>query len=98
MRVELKEHLEKQCQELNHEPQIENILVPNLGDDPVGITRKASGAFLSVKFDANRHKVIIRCDEPVSANGTRPRTRQRQFGPCRWVLSPQSVLICANEK
>ena len=57
--------LEKQCQELNHEPQIENILVPNLSDDPIGITRKDSGAFLSVKFDANRHKVIFKCDEPV---------------------------------
>jgi hypothetical protein len=34
MRVELKEHLEKQCEELNHEPQIENILIPNLGDEP----------------------------------------------------------------
>ena len=65
MRVELKEHLEKQCQELNHEPQIENILVPNLVDDPIGVTRKDSGAFLSVKFDANRHKVTFRCDEPV---------------------------------
>jgi hypothetical protein len=65
MRVELKEHLEKQCQELNHEPQIENILVPNLGDDPVGITRKDSGAFLSVKFDASRRKVTFRCDEPI---------------------------------
>jgi len=65
MRVELKEHLEKQCQELNHEPQIENILVSNLGDDPSGITRRDSGAFLSVKFDANHHKVIFRCDEPV---------------------------------
>ena len=65
MRVELKEHLEKQCQELNHEPQIENILVPNLGDDPVGITRKDSGAFLSVKFDASLRKVTLRCDEPI---------------------------------
>jgi hypothetical protein len=65
MRVELKEHLEKQCQELNHEPQIENILVSNLGDDPSGITRRDSGAFLSVKFDANHHKVTFRCDEPV---------------------------------
>jgi hypothetical protein len=65
MRVELKEHLEKQCQELNHEPQIENILVPNLGEDPLGITRKDSGAFLSVKFDASRRKVTFRCDEPI---------------------------------
>jgi|SRR5579862_1829637 len=65
MRVELKEHLEKQCEELNHEPHIENILVPNLGDDPIGITRRDSGAFLSVKFDASRHKVTFRCDEPV---------------------------------
>jgi len=32
MRVELKEHLEKQCEELNHEPQIENILVAKLID------------------------------------------------------------------
>ena len=51
MRLELKEHLEKQCAELNHEPQIENILVPNLGDEPLGITRKDSGALLSVEFD-----------------------------------------------
>jgi len=65
MRVELKEHLEKQCEELNHEPQIENILVPNLGDEPIGITRKDSGAFLSIKFDANLHKVTFKCDEPV---------------------------------
>ena len=65
MRVELKEHLEKQCAELNHEPQIENILVPNLGDEPIGITRKDSGAFLSIKFDANLHKVTFKCDEPV---------------------------------
>jgi hypothetical protein len=65
MRVELKEHLEKQCEELNHEPQIENILVPNLGDEPMGITRKDSGAFLSIKFDANLHKVTFKCDEPA---------------------------------
>jgi len=65
MRVELKEHLEKQCEELNHEPQIENILVPNLGDEPIGITRKDSGAFLSIKFDANLHKVTFKCDEPT---------------------------------
>jgi hypothetical protein len=65
MRVELKEHLEKQCEELNHEPQIENILVPNLGDEPIGITRKDSGAFLSIKFDANLHKVTFKCDEPA---------------------------------
>src|SRR5580658_4819783 len=65
MRVELKEHLERQCEELNHEPQIENILVPNLGDEPVGISRKDSGAFLSIKFDANLHKVTFKCDEPV---------------------------------
>src|ERR1700692_1356649 len=51
MRVELKEHLEKQCAELNHEPQIENMLVANLSDEPIGITRKDSGALLSVEFD-----------------------------------------------
>jgi hypothetical protein len=45
MQVELKEHLEKQCEELNHEPQIENLLVANLGDEPIGITRRDSGAF-----------------------------------------------------
>ena len=65
MRVKVKEHLEKQCQELNHAPQIENISVPNLGDDPIGITRKDSGAFLSVKLDANRHKVTFRSGEPL---------------------------------
>jgi hypothetical protein len=65
MRVELKEHLEKQCEELNHEPQIGNILVPNLGDDPIGIARGDSGAFLSIKFDANLHKVTFNCDEPA---------------------------------
>lgn len=65
MRVELREHLERQCEELNREPQIENILVPNLGDEPVGISRKDSGAFLSIKFDANLHKVTFNCDEPV---------------------------------
>ena len=64
MRVELKEHLEKQCEELNHEPQIENILVPNLVDDPIGITRKDSGAFLSIQFDSNLHKVTFNCGEP----------------------------------
>jgi hypothetical protein len=65
MRVELKEHLEKQCDELNHEPQIENILLPNLGDEPIGIRRKDSGAFLSIKFDAKLHKVTFKCDEPI---------------------------------
>jgi len=65
MRVELKEHLERQCEELNREPQIENILVPNLGFEPIGITRKDSGAFLSIKFDANLHKVTFKCDEPA---------------------------------
>jgi hypothetical protein len=65
MQVELKEHLEKQCEELNHEPQIENILIPNLGDEPIGITRKDSGAFLSISFDANLHKVTFKCGEPV---------------------------------
>jgi hypothetical protein len=40
--------------------------VPNLGDDPIGITRKDSGAFLSVKFDANRHKGIFKCDDLIS--------------------------------
>jgi hypothetical protein len=64
MRVELMEHLEKQCEELNHEPQIENILVPNLSDEPIGITRMDSGAFLSIKFDANLHKVTFRCEDP----------------------------------
>ena len=64
MRLELKEHLEKQCAELNHEPQIENILVPNLVDDPIGITRKDSGAFLSIQFDSNLHKVTFNCGEP----------------------------------
>jgi hypothetical protein len=63
MRTELKEHLEKQCEELNHEPQIGNILVPNLGGDPIGITRRDSGAFLSVKFDAILRKVTFKCDE-----------------------------------
>jgi hypothetical protein len=62
--VELKEHLEKQCAELNHEPQIENILVPNLVNDPMGITRKDSGAFLSIQFDSNLHKVTFNCGEP----------------------------------
>jgi|SRR5665213_963373 len=65
MQVELKEHLEKQCEELNHEPQIENLLVPNLGNEPTGITRKDSGAFLSIKFDASLHKVTFRCEEPA---------------------------------
>ena len=65
MQVELREHLEKQCEELNHEPQIKHILIPNLGDDPIGITRKDSGAFLSIKFDANLHKVTFKCDEPT---------------------------------
>ena len=65
MRAELKEHLEKQCAELNHEPQIEDLLVPNLGDDPIGITRSDSGAFLSIKFDAILHKAIFKCDEPA---------------------------------
>ena len=65
MRVELKEHLEKQCEELNHEPQIENILVPNLGGDPIGITRRDSGAFLSVKFDSIFRKVTFKCGEPA---------------------------------
>src|ERR1700730_12474361 len=65
MRVELKEHLEKQCEELNHEPQIENILVPNLVDDPIGITRRDSGAFLSIRFDANLHKVTFNCGVPA---------------------------------
>jgi len=65
MRVELKEHLERQCEELNREPHIENILVPNLGFEPIGITRKDSGAFLSIKFDANLHKVTFKCDEPA---------------------------------
>src|SRR5580700_10486299 len=64
MQVELKEHLEKQCEELNHEPQIKNILVPNLSDEPIGITRKDSGSFLSIKFDANLHKVTFRCEDP----------------------------------
>ena len=65
MQVELKEHLEKQCAELNHEPQIENMLVANLSDEPIGITRKDSGSFLSIKFDANLHKVTFKCDEPT---------------------------------
>jgi hypothetical protein len=65
MRVELKEHLEKQCAELNHEPLIGNILVPNLSDEPIGIRRKDSGSFLSIKFDANLHKVTFKCDEPT---------------------------------
>ncbi len=65
MRLEIKEHLEKQCEELNHEPQIENILVSKLGDDPGGITRRDSGAFLSVKFDATRRNVTFQCDEPA---------------------------------
>ena len=65
MREELKEHLEKQCAELNHEPQIENMLVANLSDEPIGITRKDSGSFLSIKFNANLHKVTFNCDEPV---------------------------------
>ena len=65
MRVELREHLEKQCEELNHEPQIGNIVVPNLGDDPIGIARRDSGAFLSIKFDASLHNVTFKCDEPT---------------------------------
>jgi hypothetical protein len=65
MRAELKEHLEKQCEELNHEPQIENILVPHLRDEPIWITRKDSGAFLSIKFAANLHKVSFMCDKPA---------------------------------
>jgi len=65
MRLEIKEHLEKQCEELNQEPQIENILVSKLGDDPGGITRRDSGAFLSVKFDATRRNVTFKCDEPA---------------------------------
>jgi hypothetical protein len=65
MQVELKEHLEKQCAELNHEPQINNILVLNLCVDPIGITRKDSGAFLSIKFDPDLHKVTFNCGEIV---------------------------------
>ena len=65
MRAELREHLEKQCEELNLEPQIGNILVPNLGDDPIGIARRDSGTFLSIKFDATLHKVTFNCGEPA---------------------------------
>jgi hypothetical protein len=65
MRTELREHLEKQCQELNHEPQIGNILVPNLGVDPIGITRRDSGAFLSIKFDSILRQVTFKCNEPA---------------------------------
>ena len=65
MRAELKEHLEQQRVELNHKPQIENILVPNLCDDPIGITRRDSGALLSIKFDSILHKVTFKCDEPA---------------------------------
>jgi hypothetical protein len=65
MRQELEEHLQKQCEELNHEPQIDNILVSNLVADPSGITRRDSGAFLSVKFDATLRKATFKCDEPA---------------------------------
>jgi hypothetical protein len=65
MCAELKEHLEMRCEDLNHEPQLENILVPKLGDDPIRITRADSGAFLSIKFDSILHKVTFKCDEPA---------------------------------
>jgi hypothetical protein len=65
MRLELKEHLEKQCEELNHEPQIDNILISNLVNDPSRITRRDSGAFVSVTFDATLRKVTFNCDEPA---------------------------------
>jgi hypothetical protein len=65
MCAELTEHLETRCEELNHEPQIENILQPKLGDDPIGVRRKDSGAFLSIKFDSTLHKVTFKCDEPA---------------------------------
>jgi hypothetical protein len=65
MQVELREHLEKQCEELNREPQIGNILMLSLGDNPIGIARRDSGAFLSIKFDPALRKVTFHCDEPA---------------------------------
>ena len=65
MRVEFKEHLEKQCGELNQEPQIENILIATLSGEVPGIIRKDSGSFLSIEFEADLHKVTFKCDDPV---------------------------------
>src|ERR1700726_3069883 len=63
--VELKEQFNKQCEALNQEPEIGNILVCDFGNDMWKVTRTDLGLFLLVKPDAVLRSVSFKCDKPV---------------------------------
>jgi hypothetical protein len=65
LKCELLQHLKMQCEELNQEPQIGNILVCDLTHNAPQITRTDTGAVLSVKIDAAGRTVAFQCDKPV---------------------------------
>ena len=65
LREELQQNFESQCNELNQEPQIGNILECGLSDDEWKITRNDTGAILSIKFDSVLRTVKLNCDRPT---------------------------------
>lgn len=92
MRTDLTRELERQCEELNHEPEIGNILAFSLSDEEGKITRKDTGSTLAVEWDSVRHAVTLNCDKPAKFRYTvevKPTTNGQGF----WYANRKGVAI-----
>jgi len=80
MRKKINEALERQCTELNEQPEIGDILVCKVSDDKsTTVTRSDTGVVLSVAFDSTLRTAHFACPKPskfkysidvkLSANG-----------------------------
>ena len=65
MRSELEAAAKALCEDLNHEPQVGNILSCKSEDGKFTITRSDTGAVLSVKYDEFLYKATAKCDAPA---------------------------------
>jgi hypothetical protein len=65
MRSELEAAAKVLCEDLNHEPQVGNILSCKSEDEEFKITRSDTGAVLSVKYDEFLYKATAKCDTPA---------------------------------
>jgi hypothetical protein len=67
MRSELKKGIERDCEEINQEPQIGKILAHRLAltGDKWEVTRTDTGSVLSIEFDPLLHTVSFSCEKPA---------------------------------
>ena len=86
MRSELKKGIERDCEELNQEPQIGNILTHRLAltGDRWEVTRTDTGSVLSIEFDSLLHAVSFSCEKPAQFR-TRIELKPTSGGACYYA-------------